>query len=179
MLVNILAEIHRSEGINTQGKSIYRDAVRGVILRGQDLLMVHSTMVGDYKFPGGGVDDGESHAQALRREISEECGALLVEFGPSIGSVIEYNFAKENDFDVFKMTSHYYLCQVGDGFGAQKLDEYERNLGFKPVWINIDESILANRLLLNSEKFPEWLKREIFVLEYIRQNLLSIKERYS
>ncbi len=179
MLVNILAEIHRSEGINTQGKTIYRNAVRGVILRGRDLLMVHSTTVGDYKFPGGGVDAGESHEQALRREIREECGALLVEFGQSIGSVIEYDRPEESDYDVFKMTSHYYLCQVGDGFCTQKLDKYEKDLGFKPVWIDIDESILANRLLLNSDKTPQWLKREVFVLEYIKQNLLDIKEQYS
>jgi len=172
--MKILTEIHRSEGINTKGKTIYRNAVRGVILRGRDLLMVHSTAVGDYKFPGGGVDSGESHEQALRREIREECGALLVEFGQGIGSVIEYNHPEESDFDVFKMTSHYYQCQVGDGFGAQTLDGYERDLGFKPVWINIDESILANKLLLDSDKTPEWLKREIFVLEYIKQNLLSI-----
>jgi 8-oxo-dGTP pyrophosphatase MutT (NUDIX family) len=172
--VNILAEIHRSKGIDTQGKTIYRNAVRGVILRGRNLLMVHSTTVGDYKFPGGGVDAGESHEQALRREIREECGALLIEFGQSLGSVIEYKHPEESDYDVFKMTSHYYLCQVGDGFGAQKLDGYEKDLGFKPVWIDIDESILANRLLLNSDKTPDWLKREIFVLEYIRQNLSDI-----
>ncbi len=71
------------------------------------------------------------------------------------------------------MTSHYYLCQVEDDFGAQKLDGYEKDLGFKPVWIDIDDSILANRLLLDSDKIPEWLKREIFVLEYIRKNLLD------
>jgi len=45
------------------------------------------------------------------------------------------------------------------------------------VWIDIDESILANRLLLDSGKTPQWLKREIFVLEYIRQNLLDIKDQ--
>ena len=174
--MRILTEIYRSEGINIQGKTIYRNAVRGVILRGRDLLMIHSTTVGDYKFPGGGVDAYESHEQALRREISEECGASLMEFGQRIGSIIEYDYPKESGFDVFKMTSHYYLCQVGDGFGTQKLDGYERDLGFTPTWINIDESILANRLLLNSDKTPEWLKREIFVLEYIRQNLLDIKK---
>ena len=31
------------------------EAVRAVILRGLELLMVYSSNVGDYKFPGGGV----------------------------------------------------------------------------------------------------------------------------
>ena len=52
--MKILAEIHRRKGINLLGKTIHRIAVRGVILRGQNLLMVHSSVVGDYKFPGGG-----------------------------------------------------------------------------------------------------------------------------
>lgn len=175
--MRILTEIHRSEGINIHGRTIQRTAVRAVILRGRDLLMVHSTTVGDYKFPGGGVDADESHEQALRREISEECGALLIEFGQSIGSVVEYDHPEESDYDVFKMTSYYYLCRVGDGFGAQKLDGYERDLGFTPTWIDIDESILANKMLLDSDKTPEWLRREIFVLEYIRQNFLNIKDQ--
>ena len=166
--MNILAEIHRRPGVNIQGKTIYRTAVRAVIQRGRDLLMVYSANVGDYKFPGGGVDSGELHEQALARELREECGASLLSVDGEVGAVIEYNIAEEKDFDVFKMTSHYYFCQAGDGFGAQKLDEYERNLGFKPVWVNIEEAISTNKSLLNSDKIPEWLKREIFVLEYIR-----------
>jgi hypothetical protein len=86
-----------------------------------------------------------------------------------LGAVIEYNFAKEKDFDVFKMTSHYYFCQAGDDFGVQKLDDYERDLGFKPVWVDIDFAISSNHSLLNSHTPPEWLRRENFVLEYIRQ----------
>jgi 8-oxo-dGTP pyrophosphatase MutT (NUDIX family) len=143
--------------------------VRAVILRGRDLLMVYSSAVGDYKFPGGGVDDGESHEQALSREIREECGARLLEFGESLGAVIEYKIPVEADYDVFKMTSHYYLCRVDDGFGAQKLDEYEKDLGFKPLWVNIDEAISTNQSLPNSDKIPEWLKRELFVLNYIQR----------
>lgn len=145
--------------------------MRAVILRGLKLLMVYSANVGDYKFPGGGVDAGESHEQALARELLEECGASLLSMDGELGAVIEYNFAEEKNFDVFKMTSHYYFCQTGGDFGAQNLDDYEKDLGFKPVWINIDEAILANRLLLDSDKFPQWLKREVFVLETIRQNL--------
>jgi 8-oxo-dGTP pyrophosphatase MutT (NUDIX family) len=155
--MRILTEIHRNNGINIHGRIIHRTAVRAVILRGRELLMVYSANVGDYKLPGGGVDDGESHEQALRREIHEECGALL-----------EYDIPMEAEYDVFKMTSHYYPCRVDDDFGAQKLDGYEKDLGFKPVWVDIDEAISMNQSLLNSDKIPEWLKRELFVLDYIQ-----------
>jgi 8-oxo-dGTP diphosphatase len=168
-VMKILTEIHRNKGININGKTVHRTAVRAVIRRGQDLLMVFSSAVGDYKFPGGGVDVGESHEQALARELREECGASLLSVDGELGAVIEYNLAKEKEFDTFKMTSHYYFCQAGDDFGAQKLDDYERDLGFKPVWVNIDEAILTNHSLLNSHTPPEWLRRENFVLEYIRQ----------
>ena len=133
--------------------------------------MIHSTTVGDYKFPGGGVQADESHEQALRREVEEESGAILDSFGRHIGAVIEYNTAQEVDYDVFKMTSHYYLCQVRDNFGSQSLDPYEEDLGFQPEWINIDDALSANYSLLKQKEFPEWLKREIFVLEFIRRNL--------
>lgn len=167
--MRILAEIHRSEGINMAGKIIYRNAVRGVILRGSDLLMVYSSNIGDYKFPGGGVEEGESHQQTLARELLEECGAALLSIDSALGAVIEYDFAEEKDCDVFTMTSHYYLCQIGDGFSLQKLDGYEKELGFMPVWIDVDKAISRNRSLFNLEKAPEWLKREIIVLEYIQR----------
>ena len=170
--VNILTEIYRSPGINIKGKTIHRTAVRGVIVRGRNLLMIYSSNVGDYKFPGGGVGDGETHAQALRREIQEECGMCVAYIGSEIGAVIEYNIPMEDNYDVFKMTSHYYQCDVEDGFGIQRLDDYELDLGFKPIWINVEQAIQFNKRLLISKKIPDWLRREIFVLEYIQQNLL-------
>jgi 8-oxo-dGTP pyrophosphatase MutT (NUDIX family) len=164
----ILTTIHRADGIDVHGKTVSRTAVRGVILRGRDLLMIHSATVGDYKFPGGGVNEGESHAQALAREIQEECGAVLTHIGREIGAVVEYNFAVEDEFDTFKMTSHYYLCGVQDDLGPQHLDDYERDLGFEPVWMPIDEALRSNRSLLESTSPPEWLRREIFMLEYLQ-----------
>jgi hypothetical protein len=107
----------------------------------------------------------------LEREVREECGASLLAIGNEIGAVIEYNFAEEKDFDTFKMTSHYYRCEVGNEFSAQKLDDYERDLGFKPVWINIEVALRQNKSLLQLVNPPEWLKREIFMLEYIQKNL--------
>jgi len=170
-VMKILTEIHRTEGINISGKTVHRTAVRAVIQRGRDLLMVYSANVGDYKFPGGGMDEGETHEQALARELSEECGASLLSVDGELGAVIEYNLAKEKEFDVFKMTSHYYFCRVGEELGAQKLDDYERDLGFKPVWVDVDFAISTNHLLLNADKIPEWLKREVFVLNYVEQSM--------
>jgi len=167
----LLTTLHRADGVNIHGKTVHRTAVRAVIQRGRDLLMVHSANVGDYKFPGGGVDVDETHAQALRREVREECGAELSQIGEEIGSVVEYDHDTETDCDTFKMTSHYYRCQVADGFGAQKLDGYERDLGFTPVWIDIEDAIRVNKSLLVSENIPDWLRREIFVLEYLQKKL--------
>jgi 8-oxo-dGTP pyrophosphatase MutT (NUDIX family) len=165
--MKILTEIQRANGINTNGKILHRTAVRAIVQRGRELLMVYSASVGDYKFPGGGVDAGESHEQALARELREECGAALLGMDGELGAIVEYNFAQEKEFDVFKMTSHYYFCRIRDGFSEQKLDGYEQDLGFQPVWIDIDEALAKNRLLLNSINPPEWLKREIFALERI------------
>ncbi len=172
----LLTEIHRSAGVHVHGKTIFREAVRAVILRGQELLMVYSPVNGDYKFPGGGVNSGETHEQALIREVREECGVNTVSvLAECVGSVIEYDFPDEVDFDVFKMTSYYYVCQVEDGFDAQALEGYEQDLNFKPIWVDINAAILNNKQVLqnNAQKFPEWLRREIFMLEYVKQHLLK------
>lgn len=170
--MKLLTEIHRASGINTQSTTIHRTAVRGVIWRGRELLMVYSANVGDYKFPGGGVNVDETHEHALARELLEECGATLLSVDDEIGAIIEYNVPTEKDFDAFKMTSHYYLCRIEDGnFAVQNLDGYEAELGFQPMWIDIDKAIEVNKSLLNSA--IDWLQREIFALEYLKRNSLK------
>jgi hypothetical protein len=62
------------EGVCDDKKSIYhREAVRAVVLKDKMLLMIH-TNKGDYKFPGGGIEEDESHEEALMRELKEESG---------------------------------------------------------------------------------------------------------
>lgn len=70
-----MTEIYRSEGVDINGKTITRDAVRGIIMEQRSLLMIFSEVNGDYKFPGGGVIRGESLETALIREVREESGA--------------------------------------------------------------------------------------------------------
>jgi 8-oxo-dGTP pyrophosphatase MutT (NUDIX family) len=173
--MNILTEIHRSPGVNIQGKTVYRTAVKGVILRGGTLLLNHSSNIGHYDFPGGGLHSGETHAQGLYREILEECGMSVAHMGPEIGVVIEYDVPIEPDYDVFKMTSHYYHCEVQEVIVPQKLEDYEQEFGLTPVWIDIEHAIQVNKSFLQAGTAPKWLKKETFILEYIQQNLLTSK----
>jgi 8-oxo-dGTP pyrophosphatase MutT (NUDIX family) len=169
--MQLLTTIHRAEGLNIHGKAIERTAVRAVIWCEGQLLMVYSAKVGDYKFPGGGVNTGETHAQALHREVQEECGAALLSIDAELGATVEYNRPIEADFGVFKMTSHYYVCTLtAQPFGAQKLDDYESDLGFMPVWVDVDQALQQNTKLLAATVPPKWLQREIFVLDHLKRN---------
>ena len=83
--MKILTEIFRDKNININGTIDQRAAVRAVVLRGRTLLMVYSPVNGDYKFPGGGVDEYENHEIALKREVAEECGMNLTHILREIG----------------------------------------------------------------------------------------------
>jgi 8-oxo-dGTP pyrophosphatase MutT (NUDIX family) len=169
MDMKLITEIFRHPNVNPQGKTIHREAVRGIIRDGERLLMVYSTQNGDYKFPGGGVGAGESQQQALIREIREECGALVTEVGPEFGKAIEYDFPLEPEYDVFKMTSFYFCCQVAGTLTEQRLDDYEREMGFQPAWVAIAEAIRVNREILATKDYSEfpWIARDTFVLEQL------------
>ena len=171
--MKLIQEIVHQEGIRQDGKALCRTAVRGIILRENKLLMIHSAQNGDLKFPGGGIDDGETHHQALVREIREECGATVSHIDGAFGCVIEYAAPLEHEYDVFKMTSFYYLCRIAPMFGAQHLDQYEQDLGFAPRWVDVDTAIQINQSILHSGQLvvPRWTRREIVVLEKIREQL--------
>ena len=59
--------------------------------------------------------------------------------------------------------------EVSDVQKEQKLDDYEKELEFKPVWINIEEAILQNKLIIedNISNIPNWIYRETYVLKEI------------
>lgn len=153
---------------------LFREAVRGVIKNGNKLLMVYSSKDGDYKFPGGGVDAGETYEETLGREIREECGAKVTKICSEFGKTIEYDIPIENEYDVFKMISYYYICEVDSVLEEQLLEEYEKNLGFEPVWIDIDSAIEANKTIIDTKTYdaPRWTRRELFVLELLKKEFI-------
>jgi 8-oxo-dGTP diphosphatase len=170
----LLAEIDRHQGVPHGGRLVEREAVRGIILRGAEILLIHSKVEGDYKFPGGGVNH-ETHYSALKREIAEESGAELLRIKDTFGCVIEYAYPIEKGFDAFKMTSYYYVCEIDPQLRDQHLDAYEAELGFTPQWIDIDAAIQNNEKLKELQKMdaPRWLDRETTVLKLIRNEIVA------
>jgi 8-oxo-dGTP pyrophosphatase MutT (NUDIX family) len=172
--MKLLKEFVRVNGIIHTGATILREAVRGIIIDETNIFMIHSSKNGDYKFPGGGIIGEETHHETLAREIREECGVAVTQIGTAFGKVIEYDVALEQEFEVFKMTSYYYFCHIEKVFMAQKLELYEFDLGFQPVWVDIRRAIRTNIEIADSISAGNirWLKREIFVLEKIQERVL-------
>ncbi|MFZ4718871.1 MAG: NUDIX domain-containing protein [Ilumatobacteraceae bacterium] len=64
-----------------------REAVRALLLDPDDRVLLVRFEFPDgtrWALPGGGLDESESHVDALRRELDEELGLTDVEVGPHI-----------------------------------------------------------------------------------------------
>ena len=71
--MRLLFEIDTKD-YDPNGKAFVRPSVRGIIIRDGKVAMVHSLKYDYYKFPGGGIEDGENLEEALLREVAEESG---------------------------------------------------------------------------------------------------------
>ena len=176
----VIKVIKHHPSLNLEGKTVYRTAVWAIIQHENKLLLTYSPVNGDYKFPGGGVKKGESLEQALLREVREESGIECIQILEAFGEIIEYNRPKESKFDVFCMTSYYYRCLVEFHvtFLPQILDNYERELGFLPVWVEIDQAIQTNWSILQGDatKIPRWTARDNSIIELIKSEYVPDKE---
>ncbi len=160
-----LATLVHDQGIDPGAPAVERRAVRAVVLRDGRVLVLR-TRDGALKFPGGGVEPGESDEQALVREIDEECGLRVTSEPDPLGDVVELATARDDDgCAVFRMTSAYFRCEVAAGSGRQRLSEGEVLLGLRPAWVDLAEAVAGNRAALADG--PRFVRRELLVLELL------------
>ena len=149
-------------------RSFTRNSARSIIIRNGKIAMIHSLKYDYYKFPGGGIEPGESNVDALIRETAEEAGLTVIP-----DSIREYGYVhriQKSTMDVdefFIQDNYYYLCDVEEGVNPQKLDDYESDEHFTLEYVMPESAILSNRTKDHGPKDPVMLEREARVLEML------------
>lgn len=121
-----------------------RVGVYGIAIQGNKILMVptQSGTLEIVNFPGGGVDQGESFAQALVRECQEEIACAI-----TMGNYHGYQVYQHPDFPESTMFNIYYTITL----------EGESNNG---IWVPFSE-IDTYRLLPPDREIMKQLMNNI------------------
>ena len=147
-----------------------RHSARSIIIKDGKVAMIHSLKYDYYKFPGGGIENGESPVEAMIRETREEAGLAVI---PE--SVREYGYVhriQRSDYDpteCFVQDNYYYLCEAEDGAVHQNLDDYEAEEHFTPEFVDPETAIKKNRSVGPSPYDPVMFEREARVLELLME----------
>lgn len=111
-----------------------RPAVYGLILGGNDLLLLTMKATGKYHLPGGGLQPGELLAETLQREVLEETG-LAIEVG-RLAHFAELFFYYDPSASAYHGLHFFYFCRL---ITTALLADEEVNDGSagKPRWVNL------------------------------------------
>ena len=143
-----------------------RNSARSIIVRDGRVAMIHSLKYDYYKFPGGGIEEGENPVEAMIRETQEEAGLVVV---PE--SIKEYGYVhrvQKSDVDpteCFVQDNYYYLCKAMDIVTPQHLDDYEAQESYRLEYVEPLAAISKNRDVKNSPYNRLMFEREARVLE--------------
>lgn len=147
-----------------------REAVRGIIIENNKIALVKSKNKGFYKFPGGGIENDESHLEALIREIQEETGLKAI---PStikeFGLIHEIRKSIKEENTIFDQKSFYYFINVENKIYDQSLEDYEFELGYVLEWVDIRHACEIN-IELDKKYKRKFLLREAEILKMLIDN---------
>lgn len=152
------------------GKPYIRPSARCINIKDGKIAMVHSTMYDYYKFPGGGIEEGETREEAVIRETLEEAGLVVLpdtirEYG-RVYRIEKYN---KRGCDLLIQDNFYYLCEVEEERKEQILDVYEQEEGFTFEYASPDVVIDVNRNRNHGPKDQNMLEREARVIEFLKE----------
>lgn len=127
---------------------IIRPSAYGCITDNQGRIAVIRNPKGIY-LPGGGIDAGESHEEAVVREVIEECG-LVVRIGRWITHAVEFVYS-EPERTHFAKRSIFVDCIVEE-VGANKIEE-DHDL----LWVDSETAAGVLSPLSHGWAVGEWM----------------------
>lgn len=152
-----------------EGYDHVRFVARGIVMDDQGRVALHLIHRNDafcdqtyYETPGGGVDEGESFAEAFARECKEELGAD-VDILSSLGEVEDgYNLIKRKNINRFFLAK---VRSLGEPHFASKGD----TLIQKTEWLPLDEAI--QKMSAQDDHLVAGLvkRRELPILEEVKR----------
>lgn len=152
-----------------EGKYHQRNIVRAVVFNDKNEIALTKLLATDkfglrdyYELPGGGVNAGEDYATALKREMQEELG-YEIENIQFIGLVNDfYNLINRENFNYF------YTARTTK-FVGQHLEEKEKQLIEKIVWVPLEEAINLYQNMHNVNVGKLVKQRELPILKMVAQ----------
>lgn len=149
-------------------RTYVRNSARSIIIVGGKIAMVHSLKYDYYKFPGGGIEQGESPVDAMIRETREETGLVVKpETVREYGYVHRIQRSNSDETECFVQDNFYYLCDAEKEIAAQKLDGYEREKAYTLEVVPPEIAIEKNRSVGKTPYAQEMFEREARVLELL------------
>lgn len=150
-------------------KVFSRPSARGIIEKDGKLLLVYSRKFDYYKFPGGGIEPGESMEEALIREVHEETGYNVIpETIKEYGYVLRRQLSTVEENTIFEQYNYYFLCEVEEEHNEQILDDYEREEGFTAFCIDPLIASAANRNSINC--WTDDMKRDFVKVDMVKRD---------
>ena len=109
-----------------------RAGCRGIVLRGNEMLISHELNSGWYLIPGGGLEEGETLEACCLREIEEETGVIVDILNPLL--------CLREHYEDWLYISYYFLCSP-TGQGKQALTEAEAHRGLVAEWMDQQKAL--------------------------------------
>ena len=167
--MRLLFEIDTKD-YDLNGVAFIRHSARCINIKNGLVAMVHSVKYDYYKFPGGGIEEGESEENAMIRETKEESGLVVIpESVKEYGYVHRIQKSDYDDADYFVQDNYYFLCDVEETIHSQDLDDYEADERFTLEYVEPDKAIYVNRNVNHGPKDQTMLEREARVLELLKE----------
>ncbi len=136
--MKLLREIYDKDilGVDEVSKSVPRYTSRCILKRCDGLYgVMYAEKFNLYSLVGGGIDEGETKIEALKREVFEETGCRC-------DTICELGYVYENRAHIdFTQFSYYYIVTTNDITTENHLEPSEIASGTRVMWLTLDEVV--------------------------------------